>query len=282
MIKRSKIKSTIMAATVLALIAPFSQAALIIYEGFDYPAASNLDNQSGGSGFSGTWASITGVPSRTNEAPGLTYQSLVTAGNSSADLNSSSQQGNFRSYGTLTVGQTYWYSFLGNQTSTSGDLKLNFFSGNSTDYNSLVGLKFMNGLVKLTFNGEQGSDTTFTNLGTNLFVGRFTISDNTNNPSNKDVQYEVWINPTIGPAWTGNEMDLGSPQLTYTATDLSGLPLTMNGLKIRSNAAWTGTVDEVRLGTTLLDVTPIPENNSLAPILAILVLTFGWVRRRRS
>src|SRR5262245_58201270 len=141
--------TAITAAAVVAL-APSAKAQLLVYEGFNYTAGSQMigttADGSGGTGWSTTW-STTSANIATNTAGSMSYGSLATSGGSviNGNLFGPTANGNVQrlvpnSFGVLAAGGsgTLWMSFL--YQNLGGDLgglsgfrqaNIGFFSGST-------------------------------------------------------------------------------------------------------------------------------------------------------
>jgi len=84
----------------------------------------------------------------------------------------------------------------------------------------------------------------------------------------------VWIDPTEASIQLGN---LGTPTLTWTANVLTSTNLQPTRVQLVAQNADVS-FDEIRIGTSLAEVTPIPEP---AAMVSLLALGAGAILRRR-
>lgn len=281
-------------ALLLALTLP-SQAALLLYEGFTgYTAGTNLENLAANANTTGialTGGATYGNGSSGNQPDtlvitntGMTFGSLVTSGGAITFGTGT----NVASIGTTstTSGTTVWGSYLVSMSSTSSsgsdgmEVRLNttstsssgdayFRSGADARGASSAGLG-VGYDVNLTAGG------TLTN-GTNyIILSKFNFG-----PSGGA---SVWaLNSTQFAAFVAADRDesfLTSSNVTAFATDAQTGSFGWNGAFFEIvNQNVTGTLDEIRFGESLLDVTPIPEPASLSLLGAGSLL---FLRRRRK
>ena len=102
--------------------------------------------------------------------------------------------------------------------------------------------------------------------GSYLVLGRITFSDT----SGQD-RLEVWLNPPL----TGTP---GTPLFNVTGTWVD--PGVNNSFYMNKYDPPDRSIAEIRLGTTLADVTPVPEPAALG-LLAPAALAGWWFGRRR-
>ncbi len=274
-----------------------ANAALLAYEGFDYPASSTIGLQTGGSLWTNAWAGgATGNFLGTNAAVSLAYtdangQALVTSGGSlivgnpsgpsattatpNRTLNQSLSGGTGTSAGS---GRTVWLSFLYQ--------RLNLAAGGAPYFRQAnLGL-FEGGSERLAVGGPNTSATVsnvfsvwgsgvthsgampFQSPGNPLLVGATSfilIKVVTDGSAAIDPAY-VWFN------WTNLavEPDIVTADIVDNELNLSGV----NTLRFQAgnqNASGTNAafqVDELRVGTTFADVTPYAMG-AAAPAIAV-------------
>jgi len=268
----------------LAFFAAFSPlvgpatAEIIIQEQFDY-AAGSLDGQNGGQGFSAPWQTTGNL---LVTSPGLTYGALETSGNATTAFDSVSMRRLFSNSGLTGNGATYWFSVLfaaPEAIATTATAIPSFFSNAAGPHGQGSGFAVSFNLLSRTnvyLDARIGGDfRARTNVagtdyysGSSLVLGRITFSDT----ANQD-RLEVWLNPLV----TGSP---GTPLLNVTGNWVD--PGTNNSFYMNKYDAPDRSIDEIRLGTTLPDVLPIPEPSTYALLFMTVagVLWMAWRRRQ--
>jgi hypothetical protein len=258
------------------------RAATILYEPFDYPVG-GLNGQNGGVGFSEAWTS-TGTPNTAITSPGLTYSNLQTSGNAVAGTNSMFMKRRFDSTGLTGDGASYWFSILFAATDTTTGTATaipsffsNFNAGNGQSAGFAVSYNIQSATtlsMDARIGGSIRGSTTIP--GTNYYdgsvamvLGRITFSDT----AGQD-RLEVWLNPTLG-------VPPGTPLFNVTGTWVD--PGSNNAFYMNKYDPPDRLIDEIRLGTSIADVTPVPE--PAVGVAALVAAGFGAVigcRRRRG
>ena len=267
----------------LAFFAGFSPlvgpatAEIIIEEQFDY-AAGSLNGQNGGQGFSAAWQATSNLQIT---SPGLTYGALETSGNAITGLNSGSMMRLFDNTGLTGDGATYWFSMLfaaPEATQSTATSIPSFFANSTGPYAQASGFAVsfnpqtrtnlymdarIGGSVRTTAN-VPGTDYY---TGSYLVLGRITFSDT----ANQD-RLEVWLDPQL----TGSP---GTPLFNVTGHWVD--PGTNNSFFMNKYDAPDRSIDEIRLGTTIADVLPVPEPSAYAFLLMTAAGALWMTRRRR-
>ena len=267
---KTKNYSLLIGASLALVSLTSANAALVAYEGFDYAQNTGLNNQTGGIGWTTDWiggnwrtnnsAFTSPQPGGFENSTGLTYTGLTTVGNAARN----GQQGNqgFRSFATQAATGTYWISFLMQKdTTTSGSYGISLYEG-GTERNFMGTANSGNFSV-----GGQGANVSSisVSLTPSLFVARY----------NMDTQLaHFWIDSDLSSTTpTDASAFNGSGGTTFTAFAFNRIRL--------GGFHQQGYLDEIRIGTTAMDVGFIPEPSSFA-LVGLSVLGFVANRRRRA
>ena len=273
------------AACLLAglLAIPSAPAAVIAYDGFDYPAAENgLNSASGGEGWANSWSAV----DNDTRASGLGYSSggnrLITSGGA-AQLDVANG-GSFRSFtpAYATAAGTYWISFVSQIPNGSSYAGLSLFNSSNQE---------------MLFLGDPSGGTTWGMETHGVNAGRLTSGLGVNtlayivarvdfNVSGDTDNVRLWINPAL---------DAQPLDSAATAADLdvslngSGNAMTFDRIRLQQGTSGDNAIfDEIRIGTTWADVSPyeaspiaVPEPGT--PALFILgALLYRGLRLRRE
>jgi hypothetical protein len=290
----NKAKLALLTLASAALLAPL-QANIILYEGFDYAAVA-LVNQNGGTGFSGAWKS-SGLGGDTVTYPGLEYtsgaNSLNVVGGYTTVTNTSTA-GSYRDFSAVTAASdtvtTYWISVIastaGGPYDASGDeASLQFRNANNVELVS-VGAFGSSANWRIRAKSATGSTTGFSDAGdtpSSLTQAYLVIRVDVDTSASAADNIYLWVDPILG-----SEPTIASAMASITGTNFwndgeFSVSRLRSGL-INSGTADTKTLtfDELRLGTSFNDVSPIPEPAEIAAIMGVLVAALGFLRRRRS
>lgn len=276
-------------ALISAVSAGAAHADLLIYEGFETPGdytggvdvtSSNVANP--GEGFTSAWTNSGAADALLASATGLSYTDSnsamlqVTDGSAQnpvtvrADVYSRTFALGF----TPASGDELWMSLLFNRTDGNKGWAVTLDEGTP---NATGGFGFgssnNSGAVGAAMQQQFGNLLTVDNNETQFVVGRLTFnSDNPAGPPTMD----VWLNPDLDEDLSA--VAVGGGDSTFTR-NYTGVVNTQN-LVIYSHQDNAIIFDEIRVGTALADVVPIPEPGSLALVAAGSVLVV--VRRRRG
>lgn len=297
-----KMKITIISAFALCVCLT-ANANLIISEGFDYTLGStSMDADGGLNGGNGLPATnVGGNPAGTGTGlrnnwngeavAGLTYSGLQTSANAmqapsgfgartyvyrnmTTDPFLSLRQGGVAAnFGN--DGDTLWLSFLMNTSAVGDGIRSSMrISDGSTDIAIGVNSVAVSGSSSDKFTMDLGSLGVATGSNTSsvaaaadttyLVVGSIAFQ------SGGDAM-DWWINPTIGGT-------LGTADISLTTTSSMG---GINNFNSRVDGA-TAVFDEIRMGTSFADVTPVPEPGAYALLAGVFGLALVTLRRRRS
>ncbi|MFO0935379.1 MAG: PEP-CTERM sorting domain-containing protein [Gemmataceae bacterium] len=276
--------------TLLAMAPGLShaQTTLQVYEPFSYVAGANLNGQNGGVGFNlggASWVenSLTAKVS----ASGLAFGQLATTG-LGVRVNSEGFQAATRDMAIepITNSNVFWLSFLIQRTantSTSsfisgeyagitigGDLntgKRTFIGAGPT---ASAGTQFVAGQ-----NGNSASDVYDTSGGAIPVA-----TSSTNNVAlivAKVNTLSGLVNVFVNPGTLGTGTGPSTPSFSYT----NGSFVNGKTLAIVYGGGADYSIDDLRIGQTFIDVTPVPEP---ATIVALSAMTIGgmWIRKRKQ
>jgi hypothetical protein len=268
-----------------------TQAGLIAYDGFnDYTAGSNLFGQSGGTGWSGAWASSgdTG-PTWTAYATGLGYTD--TEGKTLATQLGSGEANNPLLSPPATKWLVFNRAFSGQSSGTLYFSQLiNFYyneGGKGPDYVSVQNSErksavmfspaWGNSTQRLIVRDTTTAETSVALTGNSPSAGTtyFVVGRIDFNANGTSEVVKLYINPT-----------LSAEPGTYTATvnnrDLGTISL-WEGFFRGGNLTNTVYIDEIRVGTTWADVAPVvPEPSTIVLLASGLVglLAYAWRKRK--
>jgi len=256
-----------------------SSASLIVYDGFDYIVSGNLASNTPGSGI---WNALNTGTAPTIGSGNLSVGGLQDPSGQRATWGSGNIQEAWYTTGLSNNSGTIFYSLALQITSLPTAATYSFgLTGSSTAYGTTIWVTnngiggFRLGMANGT-SIAQGSyaPTDFSLSNTIFIVGSYEfVAGATNNIS------RLWINPdssTFGLA--------SAPTVTLQNTGASELSL-INGFLIRgTTGSPAGTADELRIGTTWADVTPVvvPEPAAVSMLLLGLIGARGVMRRRRQ
>ncbi len=274
-----KTKSLLTSLAILIAVLPQARAVLIAYDGFSTPGTytngtSILTPGNGGSGWTGNWV-VSGTPTGqfVGTTSGLTYSNggaLTTTSGAAIDDSSTLSTQMRRQFASANYnnGDTLYFSFLVNRTAplSSSPLEMRLRSGDSTraifrsSSSSADSWTLAN--AANTVLGTAGSSV----VGNTFFVVMkldFVTNNNT---------LSLWLNPALN-------VPLGTPDVSGGLGSTSWNDI--NNVGFTGGASATGTFDEIRVGTTFADVSPIPEPTTWA-LLAGSLTALMVFRRRRS
>lgn len=279
--------SAIAALSVFALGVSSSQlqATLIAYEGFStpgaYTAGSDLAAQTGdGTGWTSNWSNTlanAGSGVVTSESSSLTYSTLSTTAGSAVGPAS----GNTRvdayarafNLGFSPVdGDEVWMSALVDLTS-DGDRGWALTLSNNDQRSQGVGFGINNnsaGNVSGIIQGTEGSQVAI-GSGANFYVAR--VSYTSGFPV-----VDLWVNPMLNADLSSVAIGGGDSTVTRSYGSVDSI----TNVVLYSHQDNRLTYDEIRIGTTQLDVGIIPEPSVYAAAFALGALGLAIIRRRRS
>ncbi len=277
----------ILAALAVPLSAP---ATLLVYEDFSYESGSLISGANGGTGFSSAWIDVQTGENRDAITGGLSYAGVGSSGNALSMTAPSTTGGTDERPITQILGTSApetWLGFLVNLSSaqpvTSSDGAFISLRPNSSAPSPRVGV-FWDGSA-LRF-GLGASNSPTVNLASNpsltlvpgetYFVVAQIIWNTATNTSPETINLFVNPDTTSTPTEAAATMQLNVALTSGTARDrITRVHLTAGA----GNTEWI--FDEIRLGTTYLDVVPEPPAVGLVG-LALTGLGLLHFRRRKS
>lgn len=290
------------------LFASTSRGSLLIYEGFDYTAGSTLNAITPNAstiGFDQSTAYAgTNVGNYTVQSGSLTFGSLQTTGGSVAFPTGTSVASGKLSLASSYTG-TLWSSYLVTLSTRSTSLTTDGALMRISDSTGNAGERFNSFADSRSgsTNVAVGYDATSTSTGnpltlstTYIIIAKFT-NVGTGLTTTTTGQSSIWAlteaqfgNFILGG---GTEAYLNSATVTGTATGVTArgsdanvtsgtYSLTTGNFAALVAVNDVGAFDELRFGTTLVDVTPIPEPAALGVIAGASVLAGSLLRRRRA
>jgi len=289
------------------------QAQLLVSEGFDYAAGNGVlaAEGTGGTGWAASWTDKNNLS--TSSASSLSYtdgsgNTLSTSGGSLIAIATTTSQttepqrqlaSTFGAMATANTAQpdTLWMSYLwqGLNTSSTGSLfrqasvmllqgtkeyldigMPNISSGTVGTVNPDISLWAANGIAVSPPTSTAPLDS---GVAANNGATDFVLIEMTGTwVAGSADTINVWINPALTGA-----TPVGSPQLTYSGQDLSGINyLRIQASAINSTYGAAGgeeQVDEINIGDTALDVEPVPEPASLT-LVALGGALLIWRRKQ--
>ncbi len=297
-------------ASLFAVSLMHSQAALLVYEGFDYTTGSTLSNITPNASTVGldttTAYSGSGVANYTVQS-GLTFGPLTTSGGSISALGSTSVGAAKLSLNSY-VG-TLWSSYLVNFSSVANDAMgngaltrvANNNSNNAERFNSYADSRVSSGspttnlgiaynaatnitvgTTALSLNTTYILISKYTNVGSSVNAGTgtgtlYALSLSQFNSFLSAGGSETWLNAaTIGTGTsdvTGRVSSINNAGSTY---------LFQSGAYAQFiNVNDSVTFDELRYGSTLTDVVPVPEPGTLGLVALGVGTAFLFRRKNR-
>lgn len=240
------------------------------------------------------WSSVGENNASVVTTENLSIPGLADSVGGKLTLNGTTHQAYLRDFqgNPMSVGETVYYSFIlqvdtfGTQFTQTGNTVIALTPSNVTGIGtSVAGIgikKATETTFTLSVDGEfrgpgHGSSINLPTeylLGTSIFI----VASYTRGATNATSSSSFWINP--------DSADFGAlspPSVTMTdvttARDIQSV-IVITGTGSSSNpTSWS--IDELRVGTTWADVTPIPEPASIALLGGLGTLSVAALRRRR-
>lgn len=299
-------------AAMLSLASP-ARASLLVYEGFNYtPAANGLNSQNGGTGYSAAYASNNNadvLAGSFNYTDALGNK-LVTSGNrafmdsttvGSPDGASAAiapnRNLNTANFTPLTNGPLY-VSFMGQQTagdqrdvtvalfvSTPNDPagintqeRLSIGHGNPSAAGASDGNTNWGAYTNAV--GQNGAYSTTPATTLSFIVARIDL-----NVDGTLDRFRVYVNPTLGSEPVAADVDNSSYNFLTSLSEINRVRMRAGGSSSSTSGLNLGAsqfaVDEIRIGTTYGDVTPIAVPEPTSGALCLVGAGLLAARRRR-
>ena len=259
------------AAGTLALTAASAAGVGIGEELFAYSAAVSVQGLNGGTGWSTDWSNS--GSSNVVAATGLSYSdvngdSLVTSGKALEVAGNSPTDNTANGFRNVSVtGSEIWASTLIRVDGT-GNVALQLRDDSGDSSNNDVSVRYSDGNFDI-ITEEASNDINVTSgvstTGTYLMVMQI-VQDGVS-AGNDEVNF--WVDPDIGGAAPAPTASMSSPGLSFENLNRVLIPV-FDGTDPFGEYIY----DEIRVGTSFADVTPIPEPGSaaLVGLGALLVL----------
>jgi len=264
------------------------QAQLIAEEEFDYATGQpDPTTLNGGSGWSGAWGeNASSRPDPLIESPSLAYSdgtnSLLTSGNRMRGFeNSTGGATDVERDLSSAVSTDFWVSALINKEQTNAGMR--FLLKDSAGGNFLW--VELGSTINIADNITGGGDTAVASPSANadyFVVMRYDRVSGTNNDT-----FDLWVNPDLDASGT-SQLDstaLGTASITMSSGEFGNLAQVRYQGGSDAAGAQNGTqtnLDEIRIGGSYGDVSPIPEPGTYVLLAGCTGLLFVMLRRRRG
>jgi len=272
-------KKTILAILTAAVTVASSQAQ-IFYDAFNYSTGTLAPSTTTPS--NGSWLALNSGTAPAVVSGNLDISGLQSSTGNSVSWTTGNIQEAYTTFSSASTGLLY-YSFAFRLTALPTATTYSFGlmqPGSTTTYGSTIWLRasgagFNVGLDNRTPSSTSNFAAPTYNLNETLFiVGSYEFVSGTGNDISR-----IWINPS-----STDFSALSAPTATITATggtDLTGV----RGFLLRgANGSPSGQMDELRIGTSWADVTPVPEPSSsmLMVLGAGALVGIRSLRRKQS
>ena len=299
MLRRSITAVLAACAGVLAVSLPV-RATLLVHEDFNYTAGANgLNSQNGGTGYGGGYTSnnnadvVAGSLSYTDAnsnqlvtSGNRAFMDSTTVGNPDGTAVSIAPNRNLNTAPFAALTGPLYVSFVGQQT--AGDLRdvtVSLFAATNGTYGTAERLSIGHGNPSTSAHtdgdahwgayatavGQQGAYSNV--LATNLSLIVVRVDLNVNGALD---QFRVYVNPLLGtePVTASAESAAfdfltGFNEINRVRMRAGGSSNSTTGLNLGASQL---EVDEIRIGTTYADVTPIVPEPSAAVLLGVLAI----------
>ncbi|WAC21502.1 PEP-CTERM sorting domain-containing protein [Luteolibacter sp. SL250] len=296
------VPSALRLLAVLSISAPFSQGALLVYEGFTGYNAGELNGQAASTqsiGLNGSWDGSSYGNRHQLTASGLTFSGLATSGGALTTGNDVRLSGIAMNHAGVAAGDTLYSSYLVSFSSAtnSGSGLLTRINGTSATQAS----GYFN-----SFADSRSSNYAAVSYDSTLFNAANHTAESTAIPAGQTfIVISSFTNVGNAAGGTGSLYVLSQAQFlnlrTIGLSNLASLTVGQGATEAWATASATsafngsfdnadflhilslsssGTIDELRYGTTLEAVLPVPEASTLA--LSGLAFAGLAIRRKRS
>ena len=260
---------TLAATVVMAFLALPASADLLAYDGLDYTDGVAIRGLSGGFGWDTAWTGSSDTAANTIIGESLGFKNLLTSGGK-AHWSTAHSAGRRATDTFGAAGTTRWFSMLWRPQNLTADQFSGMLVGkplfNNGVGNVVVGHVGQGSTIAMNNDGGSGvvlSNTTWQNDQIYFLVLKVDFASGPDTIS-------LFVDPTPGGP------DPLTPNAVKTDLDLTGADLLGN----IGFGGFGGEFDEVRYGTTFLDVAPIASAASPEPaVLPLLLLGLPCLRR---
>ncbi|MFH1496685.1 MAG: PEP-CTERM sorting domain-containing protein [Verrucomicrobiota bacterium] len=288
------------------LTALSAQATLLVYEGFHGYDLGAMEGQTPNGNTTGLDQSVGYYDGATTsradkfsvQSAGLSLGSLQTSGGSLQFITGTGVIGADIDIGPTAHTGTLWGSYLVNLTSKGSGgsdgavLRIGSKPSESTaaHFNSWADSRSNSANIAVGYaSGTANGNGSLTNGTTYIIISKFTRVGQTVDTTNTGVATQ-WA---LDAGQFADFLDAGGDEAALNSVSITGVS-TSTVSSITSNAFSssmafglvtvndTGTFDEIRFGTDLADVTPIPEPGSLAALAGLCSIFAFATRRRRA
>jgi len=263
----SRIQLWLAVAAASCLLLQSASATVLFSEAFNYTSGTSLSGKIN-PGNSTAWSTAGATLSITNAD--LTYGSLADLGGNALSITNGAATSSINTFANQTSGQIYYSFLLDVITPDSGNNYFTAMNPGTTAPNggtdAIDCYLYSNGNIGLRTAGKSTVTTGPLTAGTTYFVvEEYDFSAST---------AYLYLNPTPGGSMPAANLSLSGS--TATAIDNVGFKAAAGGV----TGAYV--VDNLRIGTTWADVTPvIPEPSTVVLLGVGLGLVAAVIRRRR-
>lgn len=264
----------------LLFLSQKAEAGLIFYDSFDYSTGTLAPSTT--TPTNGSWLALNSGTAPVVTTGNLDVTGLQASSGNSVSWVSGNIQEAFMRFSPSTTSGLLYYSFAFQLTAAPTSTTYSFAlveNGGTTGFAATVMLRSATGGFNIGLNNRTTSTAVYANdvfaLNTKIFVvGAYEFVAGTGNDISR-----LWINPS-----TSDFNSLASPTATISATGGTDIAAGgLDGFLLRgASGSPSGQMDELRLGTTWADVTPVPEPSSSMLMVVGLAGLIGIRAMRRK